>query len=136
MEKQAEITVEVIIDGLSRMEGNGVLVLQIPFHGTFTCKVGSGVILPGSVDTQVKKGDGPLELSARYILEGKTEGGEVFHIYVENNGSFLSPEDNKTWPTILTDYEPLKYLETAPLTGTVEPNGENGVLIRIFSPEA
>lgn len=136
MEKQAEITVEVIIDGLSRMEGNGVLVQQIPFHGTFTCKAGSGVILPGGVDTQVKKGDGPLELSARYILEGKNVDGEVFHIYVENNGSFLSPEDNKTRPTILTDYEPLKYLETAPLTGTVEPNGENGVLIRIFNPEA
>ncbi|MBP5265976.1 MAG: DUF3237 family protein [Lachnospiraceae bacterium] len=136
MEKQAEITVEVIIDGFSRMEGAGVLVQQIPFHGTFTCKAGSGVILPGGVDTQVKKGDGPLELSARYILEGKTEDGEVFHIYVENNGSFLSPEDNKTRPTILTDYEPLKYLETAPLTGTVEPNGENGVLIRIINPEA
>ena len=126
-----EITVEVVLDGISRMEGADVLVQQIPFHGTFTCKAGSGVILPGGVDTQVKKGDGPLELSARYILEGKTEDGEVFHIYVENNGSFLSPEDNKTRPTILTDYAPLKYLETAELTGTVEPNGENGVLIKI-----
>ena len=126
-----EITVEVVIDGIHRMEGEDVLVQQIPFHGTFTCKAGSGVILPGGVDTQVKRGEGPLELSARYILEGTTAEGETFHLYVENNGSFQSPEDNKTRPTILTDYEPLKYLETSELTGTVEPNGEKVVLIKI-----
>ena len=72
-----------------------------------------------------------MELSARYILEGTTAEGETFHLYVENNGSFQSPEDNKTRPTILTDYAPLKYLETAELTGTVEPNGEKVVLIKI-----
>ena len=127
-----EITVDVIIDDMTHMEGEGIFVQQVAFHGTFWSKAGSGVILPGGVDTQVKKGDGPLQLSARYILEGEAKDGSIFHIYIENNGSFNSPEDHDTTPRILTDYGPLKYLETANLRGYVEGNDKGGVSITIF----
>ena len=73
------------------------------------------------------------KLTLKYVLNsnGCEKSMPEYYLYVENNGSFQSPVDNKTRPTILTDYEPLKYLETSELTGTVEPNGENGVLLKI-----
>lgn len=119
-----EIIVNVALDNFSKFETNDIFVQQISFHGTFSCDFGTGIIMPGAVDTQTRFGDEACTLSARYILEGKDEAGTIFHIYVENNGSIKDSEIIDTIPIIHTDYPQLKYLENNSLVGKVIPQDE------------
>lgn len=132
MKKELVIEVSVVVDSCNRLEDSDVLVQQVGFHGTFWSIAGSGTILPGGVDTQVKLEDGPMTLSARYMMEGTDEAGNTFLIYVENNATMDAPGDNCTHPQVLTNCEKLKYLETADLMGELEPHGRDEILISIF----
>lgn len=130
MEKVLEIN--VILDQTETVDGAGGQVTMILFHGTFTCSLGSGKILPGGVDTQIGRAGEARTLSARYILEGEDREGRIFHIFVENNGVCREGELLKTTPVIFADAQELQWMEQEELTGTVKGNGEGSVLIEIY----
>ncbi len=129
------LRIDVMLDGVEKVQGAGGEVTVICFHGTFSCDLGSGTILPGGVDTQIqRKGEDKL-LSARYILEGKDAQGSPFRIFVENNGICKEGEPLLTHPVIYTDTEKLQWMEQEKMLGTVEGSGENRVQIKIYQEE-
>ena len=127
------LTLDVKLTGFMEVKGHDGEACMITFEGkTFPGPYFSGTILPGGVDTQKEFHGSPRLLSARYILEGKDDAGKECRIFIENNGT-VTEDGISTVPTILTDSESLKWMETAKLTGKVE-NGEPGhVTIRIWS---
>lgn len=130
MEKALEIN--VILDQTVTVDGAGGQAAMLLFHGTFTCGLGSGIILPGGVDTQIGRTGEARTLSARYILEGRDRADRPFHIFVENNGVCREGEPLTTSPVIFTDAPELQWMEREKLTGTVKGNGEGSVLIEIY----
>ena len=105
---------------------------MILFHGTFTCSLGTGKVLPGGVDTQIERRGQERTLSARYMLEGRDRENRTFHIFVENNGICKADGRIETTPVIFTDAKELQWMEREKLTGTVESAGEGGVMIKIY----
>lgn len=129
------LNIHVQLTGFYRVEGSHRAVNMIPFTGTAEGPVFQGTILPGGVDTQNQTADG-IALSARYMLEGTDSAGSACKLFIENSGTAASPADPMvTTPKITTDSKSLAWLEEAELYGTVEPEGENGVLIRIHAKE-
>lgn len=124
--------VHVVLDEVISVDGRNAQATMILFHGTFSGPCGEGRILPGGVDTQIQKNGEIRTLSARYILEGTDEAGKTYRLFVENNGICPPDQPIVTTPVIYTDYEPLQWLEEAELTGTVEPDGENRVMITVY----
>lgn len=105
-------------------------VVQILFDGKAKGDYFIGRVLPGGVDTQIINEDGSGQLNAKYILEGYDRSGKLCRIYVDNKAELNSSE---TWPSIITDSEELKWLETAKLYGTIDTS--DGVVIEIFADE-
>lgn len=103
---------------------------MIAFTGEAEGPYFHGKILPHGVDTQKVMEGKPLQLSARYMLEGVDANGTPCRLFIENNGEETS-EGLFTSPRIYTDSEALSWLEEAELTGSVEGYGENQVRIRI-----
>lgn len=126
------MTIHVILDQTQSVQGAGGQAVMILFHGTFTCSLGSGKVLPGGVDTQIGRLGQERTLSARYILEGQDRENRTFHIFVENNGVCGKNGGIKTTPVIITDAEELQWMEREKLTGTVESDGEDDVTIKIY----
>lgn len=124
--------IDVILDQVHEVQGAGAKIVMILFHGTFVCEWGKGTVMPGGVDTQVQRAGEDTVLSARYILEGQDETGNLFHIFVENNGVCKEGDLITTKPVIYTDMKALQWIEKEELTGIVESCGENAVQIKIY----
>lgn len=106
-------------------------VVQILFDGKAKGDYFIGRVLPGGVDTQIINEDGTGTLSARYTLEGYDRTGQWCRIFVSNEAMLNCPD---TKPSIITDSEELKWLETAQLYGTIDTsNGK--VIIEIHANE-
>ena len=120
------LQIEVDIDQSYNVRGSNGSATMILFHGKANCENFKGEILPGGVDTQKEIGGNARTLSARYALEGTDKTGTMCHMFIENNGGM-----GRTTPTIWTDSEALKFLETAKLSGTIGMRA-GGVLISIY----
>lgn len=129
------LKVHVVLDQFLQVNGKRAQALMILFHGTFTGVCGEGIVLPGGVDTQIERNGEARTLSARYVLQGTDPQGQTYHLFIENNGVCLPDAPMVTTPVIYTDRKELQWIEDAKLTGTVEPAGENQVLITISSVE-
>lgn len=129
---QETLTIHVEISDCIEVKGNTGIARMILFAGDAEGSGFKGKILPGGVDTQRQLKDVPLQLSARYVLEGVDRAGKSCRIFIENQGIVdTNGQVRKTKPKIITDSADLSWLETADLTGTIEP-WEKGVIIHIF----
>ncbi|MDE7245921.1 MAG: DUF3237 domain-containing protein [Oscillospiraceae bacterium] len=130
-----EIHVETDPAGTVSLTGEIGTVTMIPFKGTVTGPIFSGIIEPCGVDTQITNQNEVRHMSARYMLTGRDMDGRSCHIYVENNGWFTNgarQKPFKTVPTFITDSPAL-----APLLHRNQFVGEglsdeNGLCIRIY----
>lgn len=132
MNRKLVLQIEVLLDAFNTVKGENGEATMILFHGNFTSEYGSGVVLPGGVDTQVEYKGQKRSLSARYILQGTDKAGKVFNIFVENNGECSGDMPFITTPKVLTDCKDLAFLEKDLLQGEVHSAGEGKVLIKIF----
>ena len=127
------LRVMVRLDGISEVEGKTGAARMIAFSGEADGPYFSGKILPHGVDTQKSEEGKPLQLSARYMLEGIDYTGKQCRLFIENQGvADNNGHIQKTKPTIITDSADLSWLEAADLTGTIEP-WDKGVIIHIFN---
>ncbi len=117
-------------DACSTVRGAGERVNFLRFHGTAESAYFSGVISPGGVDCQRQKGNGPAELSARYVMEGVDCTGRACSVFIENNGR-ETPGGMRTVPTVITDSAILSGLTRGPLYGEINSTGSGTVEIRI-----
>ncbi len=130
-----EIHVEIDPAGTVSLTGEIGTVTMIPFKGTVTGPIFSGIIEPCGVDTQITNQNEVRHMSARYMLTGRDMDGRNCHIYVENNGWFTNgarQKPFKTVPTFITDSPAL-----APLLHRNHFVGEglsdeNGLCIRFY----
>lgn len=99
----------------------------IPFTATVDSHYFKGSTVGTGYDTQKYGVAGCPTFSARYLLTGKDSAGKTCNIFVENEGDAL---ENCT-PTIFTDSEALKNLNTAKMRSIVTPN-DTGVVVEIF----
>ena len=86
------------------------MVKMIPFRGTVTGPLFSGIVEPCGVDTQITNQNEVRHMSARYMLTGRDKDGNDCHIYIENNGWFTDgaqPKPFRTVPTFITDSQSL-----------------------------
>lgn len=132
MEKKPIMDLKIDFNGpVLNLKGEVAEVVMIPFKGTVTGDIFSGIIEPCGVDTQVVNAAQVRHMSARYMLTGKDRTGADAHIYVENNGWFddrvpSSGGSFRTVPTFYTDSTELApYLHAARFTGegSIEPDG-------------
>ena len=126
-----EIVIDVLIDDCYSVKSGDNGANMVTFHGSLDCDAFHGKIMPGAVDTQRMR-DGSFSLSARYMIKGTDRSGREASVFIENNGSVTPGEPMTTTPTILTDCEELKYLESAELYGTIEPLEKDHIHICIF----
>ena len=101
-----EIAVDIDRAGIVSLEGELGSVTMIPFGGTVTGPLFTGIVEPCGVDTQVTNQNAVRHMSARYMLTGKDSAGQDCRIYVENNAYFTNgerPQPFRTVPTFLTD---------------------------------
>ena len=113
------LTLHIFIDGCDAVEGKNKSIYCIKFHGDAESEHFKGRVLPGGVDTQTKEAGRPLNLSARYILEGKDSDGEDCRIFIENNGQETAG-GIRTVPKVVTDSRALSWLMDAKLYGVLE----------------
>lgn len=129
---QEILTIHVVIGNICEVKGNVGLARMICFSGKAEGSGFKGKVLPGGADTQRQTGAAPLQLSARYILEGQDSAGKKCRIFIENQGTADADGNvRQTTPSIITDSTALSWMETAKLTGTIEPWWK-GVIIHIF----
>ena len=105
------------------------------FHGTSDSAFFRGVILDGGVDCQRRTDNGPLRLSARYVMEGTDCAGRACKVFIENNGCEAAG-GMRTVPFVVTDSELLSDLTRGALYGEVSGKGEGAVEIRIYAEAA
>lgn len=123
----------------AHMKGRNGEVVMIPFAGSVSGDIFTGVVEPCGVDTQVVNAAGVRHMSARYMLTGKDSAGKDAHIYVENNGWFENTEKMampfRTVPTFFTDSEVLApYLHCNQFIGE-GVNEEDGLHIHFYETE-
>ena len=94
--------------------------VMLPFTGECDSPLFKGKILPGGVDTQRIQPGGSGTLSARYALEGVDDQGAACRLFIDNAAVMGKGGIGVTRPTIRTDSERLRWLETADLTGVLE----------------
>ena len=124
--------VEVILDEIQHIQGVTGEVTMILFHGNCKSDIFQGKIIPGGVDTQIKKNGESKKISARYILKGRDYTGKECQVFIENNGVVDTEEQLQTKPVIYTDSEALKWLEKEKLIGYVCGESESHIRISIF----
>lgn len=133
-----EILVETDPNGSVELEGEIGRVKMIPFKGSVTGPIFTGVVEPCGVDTQITNQNEVRHMSARYMLTGKDKAGEDCHIYIENNGWFTDgarPKPFKTVPTFITDSKVLApFLHRNQFIGE-GIRDESGLWIRFYELE-
>lgn len=101
-------------------KGHADTAVMLPFTGECDCPLFKGKILPGAADTQRIWPDGSGTLSARYTLEGIDDQGQPCRLFIENTAVMDGDVEMVTYPTIRTNSESLRWLETADLRGAIE----------------
>ncbi len=114
------LRIKVNVTDSITVEGHAQKAVMLPFTGTCESSLFSGKILPSGVDTQRIEKDGRCAMSARYALEGIDCGGKACRLFIENVAVSCPGAETITHPTIRTDSESLRWLETADLTGRIE----------------
>ena len=105
-----EVLVEIEQSGIVELCSDIGKVKMIPFKGLVKGSIFNGIVEPCGVDTQVTNQNEVRHMSARYMLTGKDQDGQDCHIYVENEGWFVTdplPKPFKTVPTFITDSKKL-----------------------------
>ena len=132
MMKKPIFVIHVQLDECSTIKGTREQVNFLRFHGTSESEYFHGTILSGGVDCQRKTENGPLKLSARYVMEGVDRAGKHCKVFIENNGSETA-DGMKTVPTIITDSEILSGMTQGALYGEISGTGDGAVEIRIYA---
>ena len=114
------LRIKVYLTNNIAVAGHADKAVMLPFTGECECPLFTGKILPGGVDTQRIAPDGRCSLSARYALEGVDDQGQTCKLFIENVAVSSPGMEMITRPTIRTDSESLRWLETADLTGRIE----------------
>ena len=114
------LRIKVYLTGHIVTEGHADTAVMLPFEGGCDCPLFKGKILPGAADTQRIRQDGTGTLSARYTLEGVDDQGKPCRLFIDNAANLGKDGIGTTYPTIRTDSESLRWLETAALTGALE----------------
>ena len=114
------LRIKVTLTGNIITKGHTDTAVMLPFTGECDCPLFRGKILPGGVDTQRIQPDGTGTLSARYTLEGIDDQGKPCHLFIDNAAKLGKDGIGTTYPTIRTDSESLRWLETADLRGAIE----------------
>ena len=107
---------------------------MIPFSGSVSGELFSGIVEPCGVDAQVVNPAGVRHMSARYMLTGVDADGRACHIYVENDAWFEGDVQMpfRTTPTFMTDSPRLApYLHRSGFVGE-GVNGPDGLHIRFY----
>lgn len=118
----------VCLEEIIEVKGTSGSARMIAFTGEADGPYFKGKILPHGIDTQKATKGNPMQLSARYMLEGTDYTGKICKIFIENNGIENGVE---TRPKIYTDSIALAWLEEAVLVGSIEGCGKNQIRIRI-----
>lgn len=117
------------------MKGENGEVLMIPFKGSASGEIFSGIVEPCGVDTQTVNAARVRHMSARYMLTGKDSAGNDCHIYVANDGWFDDDHPQspfRTVPAFLTDSPVLaQYLHCNRFVGEGS-DGDDGLHIRFY----
>ncbi len=129
--KKPIFVVNVDLDECSVIKGMKEQVNFLRFHGTSESDFFCGNILTGGVDCQRQKENEPLQLSARYVMEGTDCTGSKCKVFIENNGCRTS-DGMRTLPIIITDSEILSGLTRGTLYGEISGKGDRSVEIRIY----
>lgn len=129
--KEALFKINVSVTQAINVTAPEAEINMILFTGDFTSCMGSGVIMPGGVDTQKRIGSGPNILSARYCLGGADDSGRAFIVFIENEGVAGDSIPFVTTPTIYTNHPDYQWLNGIKLHGTVDPS-DNGITILIY----
>ncbi len=114
------LRIKVYLTGNIATKGGADTAVMLPFTGECDSPLFKGKILPGGVDTQRIYPDGSGTLSARYTLEGVDDQGKFCCLFIDNAAVLDGDVELVTHPTIRTDSESLRWLETADLTGALE----------------
>lgn len=114
------LRIKVYLTGSIATKGGADTAVMLPFTGECDSPLFKGKILPGGVDTQRIYPDGSGTLSARYTLEGVDDQGKSCRLFIDNAAGMGKEGIGVTHPTIRTDSESLRWLETADLTGALE----------------
>ena len=129
-----EIKIDINGPGL-RMKTELGEVSMVPFGGSASSKLFTGIVEPWGVDTQIVNQINIRHLSARYVLTGKDQSGADCHIYIENNAWQKADEFSlqfQSVPTFYTDSALLApYLHRNQFVGigTIQ---EDGLWIRFY----
>ena len=130
MHRKLILDIKIEANGpMVHLKGEAGEVLMVPFKGSATGEIFTGIVEPCGVDTQVVNAANVRHMSARYMLTGKDCAGKDTHIYVENNGWFddlTKTMPFQTVPTFYTDSEMLaRYLHCNQFVGegVNEPDG-------------
>ena len=134
-----EIRVTIDPGDITELKGPGGEVRFIPFGGTASGPLFSGIVRPGAADVQVVNLSEVRHMCARYILEGTDYSDAPCRIFIDNNGWF-TPETPqrpfRTVPRILTDSLSLaSYLHQNRFVGEGTPS-DSGVIIRIYDTKS
>ena len=114
------LRIKVFLTDHITVQGHTDTAVMLPFTGSCECPLFTGRILSGGVDTQRITHDGRCSLSARYSLEGVDDQGLPCKLFIENVACANPGADMVTHPSIRTDSESLRWLETTDLTGAIE----------------
>lgn len=114
------LRIKVYLTGNIVTEGGADTAVMLPFTGECDSPLFKGKILPGGVDTQRIQPGGRGTLSARYTLEGMDDQGRECRLFIDNAAVLGAQGIGTTYPTIRTDSESLRWLETADLRGAIE----------------
>lgn len=109
------------------VKGSHEDVCMLSFTGEAKGKYFNGRVIGCGVDTQHISKDGNMNLSARYMLEGRDSDGNDCRCFIENNGDFA----NGFFPQIITNSPVLSQFEGAELKAEIV-NKENGVIVSIY----
>lgn len=123
------LNITVRIEETHHIDGSGCSVTMITFSGFAEGPYFTGNIVPGAVDTQLKRNS--MTISARYMLEGTDKDGQPCSIFIENNAG---AGDKYTVPYIITDSRALGFIEHASLRGKILSQGDQ-LNIKIFSDQ-
>ena len=113
------LRVYVKIEESFQVNGQKININMLHFSGYAESNYFKGVILPHGIDLQRGEIGKPMNLSARYILEGEDCDGNRCCLFIENNGSNNENGEMVTKPVIVTDSKVLAWMEEAEFTGSL-----------------
>jgi len=126
-----EILVQTDPAGTVELDSEIGHVKMIPFKGSVSGPLFTGIVEPCGMDTQVTDQNEVRHMSARYMLTGKDADGTDCHIYVENNAWFTNGERPKPFHSVPTFKKLAPYLHRDRFIGE-GLRDERGLWIRSY----